>query len=94
MHASSEKTMASGSGDGRSSRSESFIGGYHVYYQRIWNPELSEVAEVAVAVLEDDNIHDRYAVTKVRDLRISSHCFFLDRAIFDFLIMRHIAQFF
>ena len=67
--ASSEKTMASGSGDGRSSRSESFIRGYHVYYQRIWNPELGEVA---VAVLEDDNTHDRYAVTKVRDLRISS----------------------
>ena len=66
--------MASGSGDGRSSRSESFIQGYHVY-QRIWNPEL-------VAVLEDDNTHDRY-VAKVRDLRISSHCFFLDRAIFD-----------
>ena len=65
--ASSEKTMASGSGDGRSSRSENFIRGYHVYYQRIWNPELGEVA---TAVLEDDNIHDRYAVTKVRDLRI------------------------
>ena len=66
--ASSEKTMASGSGDGRSSRSESFIRGYRVYYQRIWNPEL---AEVAVAVLEDDNTHDRYAVTKVRDLSLS-----------------------
>ena len=79
--ASSEKTMASGSGDGRSSRSESFIRGYHVYYQRIWNPELDEVA---VAVLEDDNTHDRYAVTKVCDLSISSHnLFFLDRAIFD-----------
>ena len=51
--ASSEKTMASGSGDGTSSRSESFIRGYHVYYQRIWNPELGEVA---VAVLEDDNL--------------------------------------
>ena len=60
--ANSEKTMVSGSGDGRSSRSESFIRGYHVYYQRISNPELGEVA---VAVLEDDNIHDRYAVTKV-----------------------------
>ena len=70
--ASSEKTMASGSGDGRSSRSESFIRGYHVYYQRTWNPELGEVAEVAVAVLEHDNIHDCYAVTKVHDLRISS----------------------
>ena len=97
--ASSEKTMASGSGDGRSSRSESFIREYHVYYQRIWNLELGEVAvvtEVAVAVLEDNNTHDRYAVTKVRDLRISSllPCFFLDRAIFDFLIMHHIAQFF
>ena len=66
---SSEKTMASGSGDGRSSRSESFIRGYHVYYQRIWNPELGDVA---VAVLEDDNTHDCYAVTKVCDLRISS----------------------
>ena len=76
--ASSEKTMASGSGDGRSSRSESFIRGYHVYYQRIWNPEHGEVAEVAVAVLGDDNTHDCYAVTKVRDLRNSSHCFFLD----------------
>ena len=43
-----------------------------MYYQRIWNPELGEVAEVAVAVLEDDNTHDRYAVTKARDLRISS----------------------
>ena len=73
--ASSEKTMASGSGDGRSLRSESFIREYHVYYQRIWNPELGEVAvvaEVTVAVLEDNNTHDRYAVTKVRDLRISS----------------------
>ena len=79
--ASSKKTMASGSGDSRSSRSESFIRGYHVY-QRIWNPELGEVA---VTVLEDDNTHDRYAVTKVRNLRISSHCFFLDRAIFDTL---------
>ena len=59
--------MASGSGDGRSSRSESFIRGYHVYYQRISNPELGEVA---VAVLEDDNIHDRYAVTKVHNLRV------------------------
>ena len=68
--ANSEKTMASGSGDGRSSRSESFIRGYHVYNQRIWNPELGEVAEVTVAVLEDDNIHDRYAVTKVHNLRI------------------------
>ena len=77
--ASSENTMASGSGDGRSSRSESFIRWYHVY-QWIWNPELGEVA---IAVLEDDNTHDCYAVTKVRDLRISSHCFFLDRAIFD-----------
>ena len=38
------------------------------HYQRIWNPEL---AEVAVAVLEDDNTHDRYAVTKVRDLSLS-----------------------
>ena len=55
-----------------------------MYYQRIWNPELAEVAEVAVAVLEDDNTHDRYAVAKVRDLSLS---------IFDFLIMRHIAQF-
>ena len=71
--------MASGSGDGRSLRSESFIQWYHVN-QRIWNPELGEVA---VAVLEDDNTHDRYAVTKVRDLRICSHCFFLDQAIFD-----------
>ena len=55
--ASSEKTMASGSGDGRSFRSESFIREYHVYYQWIWNPELGEVAvvaEVAVAVLEDN----------------------------------------
>ena len=68
--ANSEKTMASGSGDGRSSRSESFIRGYHIYYQRISNPELGEVAEIAVAVLEDDNIHDRYAATKVHDLRI------------------------
>ena len=67
--ASSEKTMASGSGDGRISRSESLIRGYHVYYQWIWNPELGEVA---IAVLEDDNIHDCYAVTKVRDLRTSS----------------------
>ena len=90
--ASSEKTMAYDSGDGRSLRSESFIREYHMYYQRIWNPELGEIA---VAVLEDNNTHDRYAVTKVCDLRISSllPCFFLDRAIFDFLIMRHIAQF-
>ena len=49
-------------------------------YQWIWNPGLGEVA---VAVLEDDNTHDRYAVAKVYDLRISSHCFSLDRAIFD-----------
>ena len=66
--ASSEKTMASGSGDGRSSRSESFIRGYHVYYQQIWN-ELGEVAEVAVAVLEDDN---RYAVTKFMILELAA----------------------
>ena len=72
--ASSEKTMASGSGDGRSSRSESFIRGYHVYYQRIWNPELGDVA---VAVLEDDNTHDRYAVTKVCD------CITLRKYLFD-----------
>ena len=62
----SEKTMAC-IWQWRRSRSESFIRGY---YQRIWNPELGEVAEIAVAVLEDDNIHDRYAVTKVHDLRI------------------------
>ena len=74
-----KKTVASGSGDGRSSRSESSIRGYHVY-QQIWNPELGEVA---VAVLEDDNTHNCYAVAKVRDLRISSHCFSLDRVIFD-----------
>ena len=81
--ASSEKTMASGSA-WRQLKLEigKFHRGYHVY-QRIWNPELGEVAEVAVAVLEDDNTHDHYAVTKVHDLRISSHCFFLDRAIFD-----------
>ena len=42
------------------------------YHRQIWNPELGEVAEVTVAVLEDDNTHDRYAVTKVRDLTIIS----------------------
>ena len=67
--ASSEKTMASGSGNGRSSRSEIFIRGYH---ERIWNPEFGEVAKATVAMLEDDNTHDRYAITKVHDLRISS----------------------
>ena len=74
-----KKTMASGSGDSRSSRSESFIRGYHVY-QWIGNPEHGEVA---VTVLEDDNTHDRYTVATVRDLRIGSHCFSLNRAIFD-----------
>ena len=49
-------------------------------YQQSWNPELGEVT---VAVLEDDNTNDCYAVTIVPDLRISSHCFFLDRAIFE-----------
>ena len=63
-----KNTMASGSGDGRNSRSESFIQGYHVY-QRIWIPELGKVT---VAVLEDNNTHDRYGITKVRDLRIAS----------------------
>ena len=59
-----KKTMVPGSGDGRSSRSENFIRGYHVY-QRIWNPELGKVA---VAVVEDNNTHDCYGVTKVCDL--------------------------
>ena len=43
---------------------------------------LNLVQYIAVAVLEDDNTHNRYATTKVHNLRISSHCFFLDRAIF------------
>ena len=43
------------------------------------------LVEVAVAVLEDNNTHGRYAVAKVRDLIISSHCFSLDRVIFDTL---------
>ncbi len=50
--------MASGSGDARSLRVESYVRGYHVY-QRIWNPF---VGEVAVAVREEGNVHDRYAV--------------------------------
>ena len=49
-------------------RLENFIRWYYMY-QRIWNPELGEVT---VAVLEDDNTNDCYAVTKVPDLRISS----------------------
>ena len=74
--ASSEKTMAVETIEARD-RKVSFEGRpYHVYYhRRIWNPELGEVAKVAevtVAVLEDDNTHDRYAVTKVRDLIIIS----------------------
>ncbi len=36
---------------------ESYVRGYHVY-QRIWNPF---VREVAVAVREEGNVHDRYA---------------------------------
>ena len=76
-----KKTMAPGSGDGRSSRSESFIREYHVY-QRIWIPELGKVT---VAVLEDNNTHDRYGVTKVRDLRIASFSM-IERF---FLIVRH-----
>ncbi len=50
--------MASGGGDARSLRVESYIRGYHVY-QRIWNPF---VGEVAVAVREEGNSHGRYAV--------------------------------
>ncbi len=50
--------MASGGGDARSLRVESYVRGYHVY-QRIWNPF---VGEVAVAVREEGNVHDRYAV--------------------------------
>ena len=46
-------------GGGESSVSvECCIRGYHVY-QRMWNPELGEVA---VAVRESGNHHDRYAV--------------------------------
>ena len=40
-----------------------------MYCQQIWNPVCGEVADT---VLEDDSTHDRYAVTKVCDLRISS----------------------
>ena len=50
-----------GSGDSgrmRSVRVECYVQGYHVY-QRIWNPFVSEVA---IAVREERNIHDRYAV--------------------------------
>ncbi len=50
--------MASGGGDARLLRVESYILGYHVY-QRIWNPF---VGEGAVAVREEGNVHDRYAV--------------------------------
>ena len=53
--------MASGgrdAGGSRSLRVECYIRGYHVY-QRIWNPV---VGEVAIAVREEDNVHDRYAV--------------------------------
>ncbi len=50
--------MASGGGDARSLRVESYVPGYHVY-QRIWNPF---VGEVAVAVREEGNVHGRYAV--------------------------------
>ncbi len=50
--------MASGGGDARSLRVESYVRGYHVY-QRIWNPF---VGEVAVAVREEGDVHDRYAV--------------------------------
>lgn len=39
-------------------RVECYVRGYHVY-QRIWNPE---VGEVAVAVRDIGNGHDRYAV--------------------------------
>ena len=37
---------------------EGYIVGYHVY-QRIWNPVIDEVA---TAVREEDNVHDRNAV--------------------------------
>ena len=37
---------------------EGYIVGYHVY-QRIWNPV---IGEVAIAVKEEDNVHDRYSV--------------------------------
>ena len=50
-----------GSGDSgrmRSVRVECYVRGYHVY-QRIWNPF---VGEVAIAVREERNTHDRYAV--------------------------------
>ncbi len=50
--------MASGGGDARSLRVESYVRGDHVY-QRIWNPF---VGEVAVAVREEGNVHNRYAV--------------------------------
>ncbi len=47
--------MASGGGDARSLRVESYVRGYHVY-QRIWNPFMGEVA---LAVREEGNVHDR-----------------------------------
>jgi len=50
-----------GSGDSgrmRSVRVECYVRGYHVY-QRIWNPF---VGEVVIAVREERNSHDRYAV--------------------------------
>ena len=51
--------MSSGTTDtGRSLRIPCYVRGYHVY-QRIWNPF---IGEVAIAVREQDNVHDRYAV--------------------------------
>ena len=42
----------------RSVRVECYVRGYHVY-QWIWNPFMGEVA---IAVREECNTHDRYAV--------------------------------
>ncbi len=53
--------MVSGSGDGGSSRSfcvETYVRGYDVY-QRMWNPDMGKVD---IALLEERNVHDRYAV--------------------------------
>ena len=67
--ANSEKTMASGSGDGRSSRSESFIRGYHIYYQRIMG---SDRCQNYTSALRRIDVPFRYRLRLASDMDSSS----------------------
>ncbi len=65
--------MASGSGDARSLRVESYVRGYHVY-QRIWNPF---VGEVAVAVREEGNVNAAARLHARKTSSSASHSYLL-----------------